>query len=745
MSTEYLEVGDRLADQDFDHLSSEAARRTAEAIANHCDFALLELRRWSDSEALIVDCETDGVWSRNPIGIRYRERLALCFPVDTGDAPEVRALRRNFPVTLHQNHVIDGQPSSLCLYFGPWSATRRTWTPQSHLRRIQWWLTETANGTLHRADQPPEQLYFESSITLVLPPDFDDRHADKSVVMAVELRTQARNGRRVVVGSFKPNVPGSTAPQLACIVIETAVVQHGPVERTPATLGQLAAQFARRGVTFIDELLAELQRLAKGSGLLSANEDRGLFILRVPVVKHAGDLPRVQTKGFVLHASLGQVGERAQVLLKDKDRYHAATLLGGQGPAQAWQDVTVEPLEVIPAFRADLARRYSGIGDPGPIGVLAGVGALGSAMANIWIRQGWGRWTYIDPDSLLPHNLARHTGFQGQVGHSKVDVVRSFEHGIYPSAESGLGLRAAANDFGNDAVKRSIESAALVIDVSTTFEVPRDLSANDHAARSMSAFITPSGKDSVLLVEDVRRTARLDVLETQYYRFIIEAPWGETHLAGHSGDLWVGAGCRDLSAVMPIEQIQQHAATLASQVRLRAAQSEAAMQVWRSNPSTGGVETIAIPVAGPLFHSIDGLRLVWDEGLRNKIRRFREERLPLETGGVLLGYFDQTLGSVYIADALPAPADSKGGESEFSRGVEGLQARVEEANRRTGKVVGYIGEWHSHPRGVAPIASTLDIRLMVHLALVLHQDGLPALMLIVGDETEQWLSGDVRS
>lgn len=35
-------------------------------------------------------------------------------------------------------------------------------------------------------------------------------------------------------------------------------------------------------------------------------------------------------------------------------------------------------------------------------GVLAGVGSLGVTLADIWLREGWGRWTYIDPDQLLP-------------------------------------------------------------------------------------------------------------------------------------------------------------------------------------------------------------------------------------------------------------------------------------------------------------------------------------------------------
>ena len=33
------------------------------------------------------------------------------------------------------------------------------------------------------------------------------------------------------------------------------------------------------------------------------------------------------------------------------------------------------------------------------------------------------------------------------------------------------------------------------------------------------------------------------------------------------------------------------------------------------------------------------------------------------------------------------------------RGIDGLADAVKEASRRTAGVVGYLGEWHSHPRG----------------------------------------------
>jgi integrative and conjugative element protein (TIGR02256 family) len=748
MSENLVEFGEPLANQNSEHLEIAAARRTALAVANHSDFKLRELRAikgsvFGDSEIVVVDASSDKIWTQNPVGIRFREPIAFRFFKNPAYAPEVRALRQDFPVTLHQNHIIRGEPASLCLYFGPWSATSRSWTTERHLARVQWWLAETANETLHRSDQPPEQLYFESRHTLILPPDFEQKVGHKDWVLSVQPRTAESSYKRVLVCTFKPLEQRELAPQLACIALTLPPVRHGPIERSPATLGELHDQFQRRAAPFIDALFAEIQRVAEGTGLPKGADLVTLLVLRVPVTKDGDDTPRFDTRGFLVAHGIGPLGELVQVLHKLDKTYYKATLLNGAAPASAWRDVPVELVEVVPPFSPELARRYSGVAKAGPNGALAGLGALGSAIANIWARQGWGQWTYIDPDLLMPHNLARHSGYEPFVGWPKVDAMRQMNRLLYPSIEPRPGIRASANAFDNPEVRAAIDSAELIVDASTTFEVPRDLSALDGAGRSLSAFITPSGQHSVLLMENASRSIRLDVLESQYYRFLLSAPWGAAHLAGHAGDLWVGAGCRDVSSIISTDLIEAHAALLARQIRLRSESADAAIQVWRLNPQTGATETSEFGVSLPLHSGVEGLRIVWDEGLRTKIRNMREKGLPKETGGVLLGYFDKPNDTVYVVDAMPAPPDSDRGSGEFIRGVEGLGTAVEEANRRTGKVVTYVGEWHSHPRGVAPLPSTWDIDLMVHLAMLLHQDGLPALMLIVGDTQENWVIGAV--
>ena len=140
----------------------------------------------------------------------------------------------------------------------------------------------------------------------------------------------------------------------------------------------------------------------------------------------------------------------------------------------------------------------------------------------------------------------------------------------------------------------------------------------------------------------------------------------------------------------------------------------------------------------------DELELFFDAGIEEKLRSMRLKSFPTETGGILLGYYDLNVKAVVIVDALPAPTDSKSSRTSFERGVAGLAAAVEDAARRTAGVVGYLGEWHSHPPGHSSHPSQDDILQLVYLALGMADDGLPAVSLIVGEHDIQILQGEVR-
>ena len=743
---ELFSFGEPYPDLEPHHLNDSRSKGTLAACMGSGDYDVLELRYLpaSDgkvSDIIIVDCLNDQVPSRNSFGIKAREPLALHF--EEGRLPEVRALRKDFPEVPHLHCVLQNQPVSLCLYFEPWSAVQRTWTPQKHLRRILWWLSETAKGKLHKDDQQIERLYFESPFEVILPPDFDDRIQDKSLVLAFN---RISEDSKVIRGFFlhKDKAKTLSIPSIDIFTLNLPPVVHGFIEGYPKTLGDLQGQFKKKEISFLDELVAALRQKASPQGLAPTSSNQCLLILTVPVKRVVDGTPETyELRAFLLDIDLTMLGKSTGALTKGKDdgRFYAVSLIGhtAEEHTEVWRDIGVFPVEIKRDVTKDLARKASGISKETSDfkGVLAGVGALGSALSDLWAKEYWGEWTLIDGDSVKSHNIIRHIARCLHSGQSKVDAVKEMiEANYHPGYYSVTAIADSATNWANSRVEEAITKADMIVDATTTLEVPRDLCKRDDIPRCVSAFLTPSGQSSALLFESADRKVRLDSLEAQYYQAIINSDWGESHLAGHAGNLWVGAGCRDFSAIISEEIILLHAAILGRQIRLLRDQSEPCLRVWSAAHDTGDVSVYDPPVRQPVYRSYENWKVMWDEGIEQKLTKMRNSHLPSETGGVIIGYIDHKGKSIAIVDVLQAPPDSEADQTGFTRGVAGLRESLDGVARRTANIVGYLGEWHSHPSFASAYPSPLDQELISTLARTRSLDGEPALMVIVGSAGE---------
>lgn len=718
------------------------------ACAANPAFEVIEQRRWASEDTgpcdvVVVDCINDQVPTRNSVGVRSRERLALVLPHDQAKAPQVRALRTTFPVVMHLNQVPDGEPACLCIYFEPWSHVRREWTPERFLQRVLFWLTGTATETLHREGQPLEAMYFESPVDLVLPPNWEtslDEDKGRVFVLAPIQRDAKRCTLRGLTVS--PNEARKEhLRQTIGLRIRVSDVVHGGVERFPATLGDLAESLEQRGASLLQPLVAEIRRLAEGDGISPVPGQECLLLLSIPTKRTTtGPVEMIVRRGFKVGCELWQLGVQTGALSESAGKYYAVSLFGKEPEAGVkWRELPLLPVALKEGATRDSARRASDVPVEGAddARILAGVGALGSAMLDLWTRECWGVWTIADPDAVQPHNVVRHIARDFHVGHYKVDIVKDVVDSTYPfSSAKVTAFRGDVAATNEPRLLDHMKRASLLVDATTTLEVPRELSQRDDVPRCASAFLTPSGSSSVLLLESSTRDIRLDELEAQYYGAILENEWGEKHLAGHQGELWVGAGCRDISLILSDELVALHAAMLARQIRIRSSAAPAQLRTWLVDDETGGVRALAVPVRSPIHYDCGEWTVVSNEGVKDRLVRLRAGRLPVETGGVLIGYVDHPIRRVFIVDALPAPADSQESATGFVRGVDGLAETLNEVRRRTAGIVGYIGEWHSHPPFNSPRPSGDDVGLLTHLAKVLALDGVPAVMIIVGADGE---------
>ena len=113
------------------------------------------------------------------------------------------------------------------------------------------------------------------------------------------------------------------------------------------------------------------------------------------------------------------------------------------------------------------------------------------------------------------------------------------------------------------------------------------------------------------------------------------------------------------------------------------------------------------------FRSDDGsFGLVIGNALLMKMKESCARAHPLETGGVLIGRYNEGHDTALVSRAIGPPSDSKSSLTTFLRGSRGLHGLL---NRLWTRKEYYLGEWHYHPSASAQ-PSVTDSRQMQVIA-----------------------------
>ena len=109
---------------------------------------------------------------------------------------------------------------------------------------------------------------------------------------------------------------------------------------------------------------------------------------------------------------------------------------------------------------------------------------------------------------------------------------------------------------------------------------------------------------------------------------------------------------------------------------------------------------------------------------------------PSETGGILIGVYNESLNCAMVGNATGPGRDARAGRTWFERGVAGLQELLRTHwQQRSGY---YLGEWHFHP-DAAPVPSPTDERSMRQFASsAQYRCPEPVLLIIGGDPQQTW-------
>lgn len=678
-----------------------------------------------NTEVVVVDVEAQ-LPLKKEVDLRRVERFAIVFQDHDHFAPQVLSLRSDFPEVVHLNPVSWVLPRSLCLSDTPWHQLRLNWTPHGMIESLRGWLSRTARGENHQPEQTLEPPFLVDPTHLILPATFLSSLPQSATPLPLH-----RLDDRVWVLPSPEGAKGHEEVVCLCLPIHEQV--HGMIQRTPATLQDLSVSLLGRGYDLFATLRPEFQSWNKPAW----HPKRLLLLLPFKLKRSADEAAESFTVWAVLTTqNIGDIGIAIGAWEK-LDNGYGGVLAGTPLPAEPRIGIQILTTHLrLDPDRAALcngvvrdSRRFLGIG----------AGALGSQVIDLLVRSGFGSWTIVDNDRLFPHNLARHALYDRHVGHQKsIALAKELSAFSGNSAVHPIPVDVLYSDVVQE-FERLLTEQDVLVDLSASVAVARHIATiATSPARRMSFFLNPTGASSVLLSEDAERTIPLDVLEMQYYRALVRHPLLHDHLSAPSKQVAFAHSCRDKSFQIANDLMTLHAAIGANAIRKASLSSDARIRIWESDDETRETQMVEVEPVPCHTAPVNGWTFVVDDFVLGRMAALRESRLPNETGGVLLGGWDTLHNRVYVVDVIGSPADSHEWPTGYLRGVTGLKEAVEDVSLITDGQLGYVGEWHSHPKGASSNASDDDANVFAWLTEQRSRDGYPPVMAIYGERTSNW-------
>lgn len=757
-------------------------------------FALRELRQrfpsqtiaayhWNDDYVGIsldvqVNLPTRGTVDN--VDIRSREPIILVFNKNRYplQAPSIFSNRLDFPKDRlpHLNPRPEGTPANFCLYRGNLNAWFLEHSLIDLVDKAKSWLEDAAGGNLMRESDRFEvtridDMYgfnifgyskFESFVREFWKnhggcggfkflryrvPDLDPQLKEKGYTINFQWQV------------FEENIDNDTenARELNQLIDEYSVAlaharllsSSGGYRSYGLLIWSDSDNVSGRYMGTLPDTLDEFIRLADYFGLnitepLNALFSKGLNLSNSVPVTIAIQRPRklmnhdseIELLSFLLKFPEGEI--------TDTDLVKKETIVKVLGH--------VNPLTV---HRAREISGSHGDADYGKV-LFLGCGAVGSKMILHFARSGHVNCSIVDTDVISSHNLVRHGLLRESVGRNKAVAMSETIKRIFSADESSTHVE----PIKKDAVDLLLNEKAFalrkyqwIIDASaspvvqhalTVAKLPESL----HCCRCEIAY---SGKLGFMSIEGYRRRPRLDDIQAFVFDKAIESDeilkWlqanrneRESELGSRLQEVSIGVSCSSETMRLSDEIVSLHSAAFTAGFKKIAEEDdfdEGYVQINcydESKESPFRYSHFRIPQTIVLK---DRNKTGWEVRLsgdaETTLRELFSSAKPNETGGILIGLVNWKRRAIYVTRALKPPSDSRSSPFAFVRGTSDVPDEVEHIHERTGAMLGYVGEWHTHPGG-EPQPSPQDLSTVEKIMPNLDKVPLPALLLIVTEQ-----------
>lgn len=394
-------------------------------------------------------------------------------------------------------------------------------------------------------------------------------------------------------------------------------------------------------------------------------------------------------------------------------------------------------------FSPELAEIISGKNSNEKIAFF-GAGSLGAKIIMHQVRNGNKHFKVFDNDKLLKHNLTRHSLLSNRVGQNKAMAIVQEAQSFFEVDQIN-----EIQGFDKDLIltnKDEIEECNMIVDSTASLNVQNWLVKNSSILGKtvIRVEIAHRGALGLLYREGGDRNPRVDdLVNYAYYLSTTDdalRSWRQYDAEFDPETLSIGLGCSSTTSVMADDDISFHAAQFSKFIQNSSEIGKGSDKgiIFLTKTSLDypyNTENTVYEVPQftilPCKNTSD-----WEfrmlGGLQERMLDISNKSGELETGGVLIGMVSYKTRTIHVLDIIDAPPDSEYEPCSFYRGVENLPEEVDRIKFDTGNMVGYVGEWHSHPMGLNNLSGQ-DLKNVKELMKLNNSVPIPTCSVIVSN------------
>lgn len=685
---------------------------------------MLKVNDFTISIPLSIEINLPSKGTHDSIDIRQFEPILISFNINNypNSAPRIKSDRKDFPSSSlsHLYAVTNGEPPTLCLVrenLDEWYANRRI---SDLLFVTKQWFSKAANGLLsedadefepvrlegykgysiyshlklynyifenkrHLAEIPFCFLLNSTKLKGLANPSFKLINVDITPVNLIELFKLTKDLNLKFIKEKENN--DVDLPLFSLLVWSSNAEPNGSYSTSlPKTFGELEA-FAQQYNISIKEPIAEYIKNGLSINNLTASIPVVLGVKRPK--KLIGFESDIEFFHFVINVNQESIVENSikpeSIVFFQSHREPISSNLAQKLSLNSNQEKTV----------------------------FIGAGALGSKLLFHYARGGNFNLKAIDNDTFSPHNIVRHDLFMESSGKNKA---RAVIEKIKAFLDNSSTL-----EYHNGSIfnydRAQLEGYNWLIDTSASLNVQNwlvnsGISIVPNRARAEIAF---KGQLGFLYIEGKDQNPRIDDLVNYAYflgtNIEIVSEWlieENKKQEGNDYDIVdIGIGCNSPTVIMANDSMSFHSSIFSKILNHESKRTKIKEKGFLniSFISENGFDVNSSTFLVPPFdifkcNNNSGWEIRLVPTVLDKMRLEAKRYKRRETGGIFIGICNYKTKTIHVFDTITAPPDSKHSPVYFYRGIENLPEQVEYIKEITGGMIGYIGEWHTHPMGL---------------------------------------------